>query len=50
MSPSKLKKMDKKNHPGRGAQWGKAGTKFKGISFYNGSDRGKFKKASKIEE
>ena len=50
MSPSKMRKMDKKLHPGRGGAWGKGGTKVKRISFYNASDRAQFKKASKIKD
>ena len=46
MSPSKFKKMDKRRHWGRSREWGKAGTKVKGISFYNGSNRQQFKKVN----
>ena len=45
MSSSKFAKMSKKNHWGRGRDWGKkSGKGIRGISFYTGSDRQKFKK------
>lgn len=42
-SESKFRKMDKRLHWGRARHWGKAGTKFCGISFFNGSNRMKLK-------
>ena len=44
MSNSKFRKMNRRRHWGRGKEWGKAGTKLKGISFYNASNRQRFKK------
>lgn len=44
MSTSKYAKMNKRNHRGRSKEFGKAGTKLKGFSFYNGSNRQKLKK------
>ena len=42
MSVSKYRKMDKKNHPGRGGACGKK-TKVRRVGFYNGSTRQAFK-------
>ena len=42
-SESKFRKMDKRLHWGRARHCGKASTKFRGISFFNGSNRMKLK-------
>ena len=49
MSDSKYRKMNKRNHWGRGKDFGKKGLAkgLRRISFYNGSDRAALKK---IEE
>ena len=45
MSPSKMSKMSKKLHWGRGKDWGKKslGKGIRRISFYTGSDRAALK-------